>query len=193
METTDYIAIISIAVTVIIAIVGGLYGIVTNTKKFELAEAYRKEILDWYSRTVNIMTIIISKIDSNDRDYKNELSLLSAQIEIGRFYFPNINKKDGYGMQKPSAYQGYRNIILDFLVYFYDTAKREDAKKHIKALREFLRLYTSEVFDVIKPKERIRKVKRHSEFIMKEEITLTDFLQDENNFKRFYKNKHTYN
>ena len=49
MNTSDYIAIVSIAVTTIISIVGGIYAVASNTKKFELAEAYKKEILDWYS------------------------------------------------------------------------------------------------------------------------------------------------
>lgn len=44
MNTSDYIAIVSIAVTTIIAIVGGIYAVASNTKKFELAEAYKKEI-----------------------------------------------------------------------------------------------------------------------------------------------------
>lgn len=60
MNTSDYIAIVSIAVTTIIAIVGGIYAVASNTKKFELAEAYKKEILDWYSDTINVMISILS-------------------------------------------------------------------------------------------------------------------------------------
>jgi len=100
MEISDYIAIVSIAITTIISIVGGVYAVASNTKKFELAESYKKEILDWYSNTVIIMTSIISKIESENADYKEELSLLSAQIEIGRFYFPNINKNDSFGITR---------------------------------------------------------------------------------------------
>ncbi len=189
MEISDYIAIVSIAITTIISIVGGVYAVASNTKKFELAESYKKEILDWYSNTVIIMTSIISKIESENADYKEELSLLSAQIEIGRFYFPNINNNDSFGINKSSAYQGYRNIVLDFLVYFYDTAQREDVKNHTNALWEFLRLYTSSVFDIISPKDRIQKIEKYSDFIMDGDIALNDFLQDENNFRRFYGSK----
>lgn len=97
MNTSDYIAIVSIAVTTIISIVGGIYAVASNTKKFELAEAYKKEILDWYSDTINVMISILSKVKNEKKDYNDELSKLSAQIEIGRFYFPNINKRDGFG------------------------------------------------------------------------------------------------
>lgn len=190
METSDYIAIVSIAITTIISIVGGVYAVANNTKKFELSESYKKEILDWYSNTINIMMSIISKVKNKKTGYDDELSKLSAQIEIGRFYFPNINKKDGFGVEKPSAYQGYRNIVLDFLVYFYDTAKRNDANIHIKVLWEFLRLYTSSVFDVISPKDRIKKIKKYSDFTMDKEVSLDDFLKDESNFKRFYKERY---
>lgn len=138
MTISDYIAIISIGVSVIISVVGGVYAVANNTKKFELAEIYKKEILEWYSHTIHILTLIIDNIENDNKDL---LANLSAKIEIGRFYFPNVNKGDFFGKDKPSAYQGYRNIILDFLVYFYDTAKREDARKHKKALTEFMRLY----------------------------------------------------
>ena len=188
MEVSDYIAIVSIAVTAIISIIGGVYAVATNTKKFELSEAYKKEILDWYGNTVVVMTSIISKVNNENINYKEELALLSAQIEIGRFYYPNINKDDNFGTDKPSVYRGYRNIVLDFLVYFYDTAKRKDAKKYIKVLQEFLRLYTSAVFDTISPKDRINKIKKYSDFVMDRQISLNDFLQDENYFKRFYSN-----
>lgn len=67
MNTSDYIAIVSIAVTTIISIVGGIYAVASNTKKFELAEAYKKEILDWYSDTINVMISILSKVKNEKR------------------------------------------------------------------------------------------------------------------------------
>lgn len=106
MNTSDYIAIVSIAVTTIISIVGGIYAVASNTKKFELAEAYKKEILDWYSDTINVMISILSKVKNEKKDYNDELSKLSAQIEIGRFYFPNINKRDGFGEKKTICISG---------------------------------------------------------------------------------------
>lgn len=185
MTSGDYIAILSIAITTIISIIGGVYAVATNTKKFELAEAYKKELLEWYSHTVRILTSIISKAQKGNYDYEDELALLSAQVEIGRFYFPNVDKQDNYGKDKPSAYQGYRNIVLEFLMFFYDTAKRDDVKVHVHALWSFMRLYTSAVFDIVSPRDRIKMVKKYSDFTMDGNISLNEFLEDENNFKKF--------
>ena len=78
MNTSDYIAIVSIAVTTIIAIVGGIYAVASNTKKFELAEAYKKEILDWYSDTINVMISILSKVKNEKKDYKFAYSIINS-------------------------------------------------------------------------------------------------------------------
>ena len=111
------IAILGIIVTVIIAIIGGIYAIVTNTKKYELTENYRAELLQWYSSVVKLMITIIHSIECGifyssefSEQRTDMLSQLSALTEVGRFYFPNVIKGDGFGRQKPSAYQGYRHI-----------------------------------------------------------------------------------
>ena len=57
--TESIIAILGIVVTIFIAAIGGIYAIVTNTKKYELTENYRKELLQWYSSAVNLMSKII--------------------------------------------------------------------------------------------------------------------------------------
>ena len=58
------IAIIGIVVTVLISIIGGIYTIVTSTKKYELTENYRKELLQWYTSVVEIMIRIIHSMES---------------------------------------------------------------------------------------------------------------------------------
>ena len=79
---------------------------------------------------------------------------------------------------------------MEFLVYFYDTAKRKDANVHLKVLSEFLRLYTSSVFDVISPKDRIKMIKKYSDFTMDKEVSLEDFVKDESNFNRLYEERY---
>ena len=129
LGTDSIIAIIGIVVTILIPVIGGIYKIVTSTKKYELTENYRKELLQWYTSVVEIMIRIIHSMESQEffsdefQPQKMEmLSRLSALTEIGRFYFPNVIKGDYFGHDKPSAYQGYRDICLEFLVYFYNTA-----------------------------------------------------------------------
>ena len=43
-------------------------------------------------------------------------------------------------------------------------------------LWEFLRLYTSSVFDIINPRDRIRMIKKYSDFVMDKDISLLLFL-----------------
>lgn len=174
MKVSDYIAIISIIVTVIISLFGGLYTIITNTKKFELSEQYKKELLDWYGKVIN--SICKLKVVKKEDDKNIILQELSALIEIGRFYFPNIDKKDGFGKEKPSAYQGYRHIALDFLVLIYEIGKNDSSYQYINRIEEMQRQFTSIVFDVVSPNERIKFVKQYTNIIIPKGKSIEDFI-----------------
>lgn len=82
------------------------------------------------------------------------LAKLSSLIESGRFYFPNIDRKDGFGKQKPIAYQGYRNVILDFLVYEYQLFEKDDYVQYLKHAESLQRLFTSYVFQYLEPSKK---------------------------------------
>ena len=90
MQIADYIAIVSICVSLGVSIVGGIYAVVTSTKKYELAEQYKRELLAWYEKVILLIMELIVIKEKKDKDLL--LSRLSAQIEVGRFYFPNIKK-----------------------------------------------------------------------------------------------------
>lgn len=98
-------------------------------KKYELTYQYYNDILIWHNQVVEVLTSLMRNQPSNELK-KQLLSKLSALIESGRFYFPNIDRKDGFGKQKPIAYQGYRNVGLDFLVYEYQLFEKEDYAKY---------------------------------------------------------------
>lgn len=66
LSTDSIIAIIGIVVTVLIPVIGGIYKIVTSTKKYELTENYRKELLQWYTSVVEIMIRIIHSMESQE-------------------------------------------------------------------------------------------------------------------------------
>ena len=140
MQTSDWVAIAS----AIIAVIALIYSWRSNTKKYELTEQYRNNALEWYSNTINILIELKTKVEclNNDERFKL-LSMLSSQIELGRFFFPNIDKKDSFGENKPLAYQGYRHIALEFLVFSYNLFMREDAKKHLLHAEELQRHFTS--------------------------------------------------
>ena len=185
METSDLIAFLS----AIVSIFALIYAYRSNTKKYELVSQYRNEVLAWYKETVNILIFLRdqAKQDFPNKEIKNEnMAKLSSLIEVGRFYFPNINKGDNFGNNKPLAFQGYRNLILDILVYSYQMFEDQNAKNYIAHLVELQRNFTSYVFEVIDPKEFIKQTKKHTDKTFVKELTLHDYLkQDANNLKKF--------
>lgn len=124
MNISDWVAIISL----LISIAALIYSFVSNTKKYELTYQYYNDILIWHNQVIEVLTSLrLNRPNANLK--KQMLSKLSSLIESGRFYFPNIDRKDGFGNQKPIAYQGYRNVILDFLVYEYQLFQNEFLSK----------------------------------------------------------------
>lgn len=188
------VAIIGIVVTVIISVIGGIYAIVTNTKKFELKENYCKELLDWYTFTNRILIRFIHSIKDGEfysDDFKTEkvslISELSLAIEIGRFYFPNIIKNDKFGEEKPPAYQGYRHIVLEFLVYFYDIVSNNESNIDLHRLAKAERMFTSFVFEAVNPRKRIKDYSKHSDLEIPEGMAIEDFIMlDQKNIKMFF-------
>lgn len=173
MKFSDWISIISICV----ALGTFIYSILSNTKKYELTYQYYSDILQWHNKTVEILICLrLSKM--NDESKKNALSKLSTFIEQGRFYFPNVNKKDGFGDQKPFAYQGYRNIVLDFLVYSYQLFLRSDYMKYAKHAEQLQRLFTSYVFQYLEPHKRRKQIISKTFIKTDKEFTIDDFLRE---------------
>ena len=188
LNAESLIAIIGIAVTVLIAVIGGIYAIVTNTKKYELTENYRKELLEWYSAVVTLMIRIIhfsesGKFFSNEfSSQKTEmLSQLSSLTEVGRFYFPNVMKGDNVGKRKPSAYQGYRHINLEFLLHFYETAQSDVDGSHTALLWRLERNFTSVIFDMVEPRKRNRDYSRYLAITFPEDRAIEDFIYENPN------------
>lgn len=177
MDTSDLLTLISIVVTAIIAIVGGVYAIVTNTKKFELSERYKNELLTWYGKVVFVIKKLQGKCESNERI--NALQDLSALIEIGRFYFPNIDKKDGWGKEKPCAYQGHRHVALDFLVLIYQMGDDKNIDVCRNKITYMEKNFTSIVFEIISPNERIKNIKQYAKIVMPQAMSINDFMTSE--------------
>ncbi len=140
-----------------------LYSYFNNSKKYELSNDYRREILNWFGKTLIIMKEAES-LDQESIEKKNQLLVkLSTQIDIGRFYFPNIDKGDGKGQNEPAAYKGYRNVVIDTLVFYYSLLNRPDSSEQIERLISLQRIYTSYVFEQLNPKDYLKQIKKHTE------------------------------
>ena len=184
-------------VSIILSIIITAYKTVTSTKKYELTENYRKEILQWYASVSSLMIKIIHYSENGKilepefADRKTEwLSQLSALTEIGRFYFPNVIKRDQFGVDKPSAYQGYRHINLEFLLYFYKTVLESENYIDTIQLWNLERNFTAVVFDMIDPKERKNEYKKYLELTLPKDRTMNDFICENSAnkyvFERFF-------
>lgn len=174
MEISDLLTIVSIIVTIIIAIIGGIYGIITNTKRFELSERYKNELLSWYGKVVFIISKLQGECSGKERN--DTLQELSALIEVGRFFFPNINKKDKFGKEKPLAYQGYRHVALDFLILIYQMGDDKNISKCREKIEYMERNFTSIVFEIISTNKRIKSIKQYTKITMPREMSIEDFM-----------------
>lgn len=174
---TNLISLLSLTFTAIISL---FYFRDRKHIKFQLSNDYSKQIMEWYSETIEILFLLRFKVKSNDIDevlFNEYLSKLSALIERGRFFFPNVDKNDGFGTEKPPAYKGYRNLALDFLVASYrlfNDTKRRQAK--LDQAEQLSRYFTSIIFEIIRPKENLQQIRSLTDkYFMKEDI-FEDFI-----------------
>ena len=171
MTPSDWIAGISLAV----AFAALIYTIISNTKKYELTYQYYQDVVAWHSDVIKVITQLkATNVENKKNTY---LAELSALIETGRFYFPNIDLHDGFGANKPLAYRGYRNVVLDFLVYEYQLFEREDSNKYVEHAESLQRLFTSYVFQYLNPKKLQKKIKHNTSIQIKNSITINEFLK----------------
>lgn len=84
---------------------------------------------------------------------------LSAQIDKGRWFFPNY-LVDHHGQDKEGAFQGYRHEVLDALVFaygalrdvdYYERPKNAEPRNRILSGK---RQFTSEIQKVLSPRAR---------------------------------------
>ena len=150
LKLSDYVALISLIISAITLI----YTWRSNTKRYELKDQYRLNLLDWYKETIRIIMELRDTNNSiNATDCSMLLAKLSAQIEIGRFFLPNNIGSNG--KEKSLAYQGNRHLALDSLVSIY-TAVKSNSKSNnisnemlINHIDNMERRFTSIIFKII--------------------------------------------
>ncbi len=87
-------------------------------------------------------------------------SRLSAALDTGRWYFPN-DIVDEFGKEKPPAYRGYRQNVLDWVFRAYDVFSHPThyGDTH-SALVQAQRHFVSEIQVVLDPRARGKTVER---------------------------------
>jgi len=90
---------------------------------------------------------------------------LSAVADRGRLFFPNV-APDAHGQDKQAAFQGYRQPILDAVIFAYGQLERlvPDASGPDKEAARFLaqcrRLLVSEAQNAVDPRRRQQMLRR---------------------------------
>jgi hypothetical protein len=177
MTASDTLGLVSILISICVFI----YTYVTNTKKYELTYQYRCEVLKWFNDTIHVLMRLKQecKLGFPNQDLRNELlTSLSAKIEMGRFYFPNVDKGDKFGKEKPFAYRNYRNLMLDFLVYAYNIYNRADAIKYLKHADLLQKEFTSLLFETFNPTAFLKETKKVTDRTFVKELSFEDFLNE---------------
>lgn len=84
-------------------------------------------IIQWSQACIQLMAEVEEHLKPDGKvpqaDYIQLRSRLSARIDEGRLYFPNL-KNSQHGALKHEAYKGHRQEILDHLVDAYDFLRR---------------------------------------------------------------------
>ena len=93
---------------------------------------------------------------------------LSALIDEGRWFFPNIGKKEADHPEKPGAYKGTRQAVLDHVVETYNAVAELGSSTDKEALHnrihEARRLFVSEVQQAVDPRRRAWVMDRFKKF-----------------------------
>lgn len=175
MEVEGVVAVLSLALSVGLAV---FYFRDRRAAKFGLMNEYSSTLLQWHAQVVE--DLISARCLNRPRDseeHQKDLAHLSALIEQGRFMFPNIDRADGFGQEKPPAYQGYRNLALDFLVASYNILRQQPSEEARMKLELLQRHFTSVVYEVVRPKERLETIRALTDRYFAKDQSFEDFLK----------------
>jgi len=170
----NIIAGMSVVLSVVFAI---LYVRERQIAAYGVENAYIQDLLKWHAEVIETLSRMKALAIMGDVEHLPRYrEHLSALIEQGRFFFPNIDRGDGFGLQKPPAYRGYRNLALDFLVALYELYKKTDSIDIVKATH-LQRYFTSIVFEVIQPIRRIKHIYRLTKKYLITEKSFEDLMR----------------
>ena len=171
----DVVAIVS----AIIALLGAYFSWRETRKQRKLKlETMRRELdhssLNWGCEVIELVAraetlIMHGQSHYGEREFESQrqtlMSELSAMIDQGRFYFPNV-EDETHGAEKEGAYQGKRPPVLDAVVYVYyelseasyrKTQQKSEVCEFLKSCR---RLLVSELQSHLDPKTRNAVIER---------------------------------
>lgn len=181
MNITDEVGFISLAVSVLSAIISVVFSLraIKDTKiqqrgqLLDLQQSYYAKLQEWGDKAIDILTEAIFLCDHDptkmpDGDYFKMWIItrqkLSALIDQGRFFIPNENP-ELHGSNKPPAYRGFRPPVLECLVEAYELLRQlsfeqfEPNKQIHKQLWNVRKNFVSQVQEILNPRSREEELK----------------------------------
>lgn len=164
------------------------YRVSRPEKKYELENSYRRQILDWcFESSMLLIRMRLHIEEKEQRPPIEDLAHLSALIDLGRFYFPNIST--GRGQYKPHAFQGIRDVIIDLLVWSYQVCYFNPLKKYTSHLITLQRYFISEVFFRLGKNDFLKSVEKFTGLKLRDGVSLGQFLSvapETDSLERFF-------
>jgi hypothetical protein len=139
-ELTDTFTIGTSVVSALISLASAVWAyksgrFASDVQRVELKRQYFSELRAWAGEVVDAISDAIVEIDPSiageglaAAKHKELCAKLSALIDRGRWFFPNINS-DEFGQHKELAFRGYRHEVLDGIVNAYQVLERVDSKQ----------------------------------------------------------------
>lgn len=124
-----------------------------------------RDILEWGEKVILVMAeaeqLVEAKATNRRPDpemIKSLMSRLSALVDVGRMFFPNYDHENR-GVEKPFAYRGYRQRILDHCLRIHETLaivnKKESPTRgdsHLLRVQKARRNFVSDLQIFIDPR-----------------------------------------
>lgn len=143
--------------------------------RYQMESAYVENLLAWHKEVVFCL-MRLEKLPVSRIETREDLCVLSALIEQGRFFFPNIIE-DNYGESKPLAYRGYRNIVLELLVEIYNQFNHETPS--LETNEKYRKSFTSAVFSLVDPVARISELSQITAKKLHANQSIADYVNAE--------------
>ena len=145
---------------------------------FDLESRYLESLLKWHACVADVLIRLrLLQGKQTPEDRASDLANLSSLIEQGRFFFPNIDRKDNLGHEKPIAYRGYRNLALDFLVASYNLFHEPLSERRAAEAELLQRYFTSIVFEIVSPEKRLKAIRSYTDRYFVVQKAFDDFLE----------------
>jgi len=167
-QMSDWVAVTSAAVSVLAL---ALNIVITSRQTRVSVETFKfnndTQLMNWANR------VVVSMAEAYHLTAKTEVHALgtnlSALIDEGRWYFPNTGRKET-DPDKPGAYRGTRQAVLDHIVAVYDAvvampnADEQAWHKHMANVHAARRHFVSEIQHAVDPRRRAWVMDRFKKF-----------------------------